>query len=57
MSKHTPWDQDAKARIMSTVSRNPNSPSAQDDLGRKAQSGADKNKHEQQNQDDEDEDA
>ncbi|MEV4379976.1 hypothetical protein [Streptosporangium sp. NPDC049644] len=45
--KPTPWDEGAKARIMSNTAKNPNSPSAKSDLGRKAQSGADKNAHRQ----------
>ncbi|MER6831977.1 hypothetical protein ABT352_38725 [Streptosporangium sp. NPDC000563] len=45
--KPTPWDEGAKARIMSNTAKNPNSPSAKSGLSRKAQSGADKNVHQQ----------
>ncbi|MEV4251375.1 hypothetical protein AB0J63_49330 [Streptosporangium canum] len=45
--KPTPWDDSAKARIMSKVAKDPNSPSAKSGLGRTAQSGADKNAHRQ----------
>lgn len=51
--KTTPWDQRTKSRIMSSVARNPNSPSARDGLDRKAQSGADRNEYMERYQTDE----
>ncbi|MFI7455443.1 hypothetical protein ACIBQX_48850 [Nonomuraea sp. NPDC049714] len=50
MSRHTPWDKEAAARVQSAVAKDPDSPSARDGLDREAQSQADKNEH----QDDED---
>lgn len=43
MSKHTPWDKDAAARVQSAAAKNPDSASARDGLDREAQSQADKN--------------
>lgn len=43
MGKSKGWDAGAKRRIMSKVARDPDSPSARRDLGRIAQSGADRN--------------
>ncbi|MGV9779806.1 hypothetical protein [Streptosporangium sp. NPDC003464] len=43
--KPTPWDDSAKARIMSKAAKDPTSPSATSRLDRKARSGADKNAH------------
>jgi hypothetical protein len=43
MGKSKGWDAGAKRRIMSKVARDPGSPSARRDLGRIAQSGADRN--------------
>lgn len=43
MTKHTPWDKEAAARVQSAAARHPDSPSARDGLDREAQSQADKN--------------
>ncbi|MER6832044.1 hypothetical protein ABT352_39080 [Streptosporangium sp. NPDC000563] len=43
MSKYTPMDKEASARIQSAAARNPGSDSAQDDFDRRAQSAADRN--------------
>ncbi|MEO3811095.1 hypothetical protein ABGB17_19025 [Sphaerisporangium sp. B11E5] len=43
MSKHTPMDKDAAARIRSAAAKNPDSDTAEDDFDRRAQSAADKN--------------
>ncbi|SDM85466.1 hypothetical protein [Nonomuraea jiangxiensis] len=50
MSKHTPWDKEAAARVQSAAARNPGCPSDRDGLDREAQSQADRN--EDQDQDD-----
>ncbi|WP_181871075.1 hypothetical protein [Sphaerisporangium album] len=52
MTKHTPWDKEAAARVQSAAAKNPDSASARDGLDREAQSRADQNEHE--DQDDED---
>jgi hypothetical protein len=54
MSRHTPWDKEAAARVQSAAARNPDSPSARDELDREAQSQADKNENQDEHQDDED---
>jgi hypothetical protein len=43
MSKHTPMDKDAAARIQSAVAKNPDSDTAEDEFDRRAQSAADRN--------------
>ncbi|MEU6721935.1 hypothetical protein ABZ897_61770 [Nonomuraea sp. NPDC046802] len=52
MTRHTPWDKEASARVQSAAATNPDSPSARDGLDREAQSQADKNEHEHQDHDD-----
>lgn len=54
MSKHTPMDKEACARIQSAAARNPHSDSAQDDFNRRAQSVADKNEDREEDQQDDD---
>lgn len=54
MSKHTPMDKEASARIQSAAARNPDSDSAQDDFDRRAQSAADKNEDREEDQQDDD---
>ncbi|MFI7468859.1 hypothetical protein [Nonomuraea sp. NPDC049646] len=48
MSKHTPWDKEAAARLQSTAATKPDSPSARDGLDREAQSRADKNEDQEE---------
>jgi hypothetical protein len=43
MSRHTPMDKDAAARIQSAAARNPGSATAEDEFDRRAQSAGDKN--------------
>lgn len=45
MSKRTPMDDEAKARIMSAAGRDPDCDTAQDGFDRRAQSAADRNAH------------
>jgi hypothetical protein len=46
MSKHTPMDKDAAARIQSAGARDPGSDTAADEFDRRAQSAADRNDNE-----------
>lgn len=48
MAKHTPMDDEAKARIMSAAARHPDSDTAQDGFDRRAQAAADQNADEQE---------
>ncbi len=47
MGKHTPMDDEAKARIMSAATRHPDSATAQDEFDRRAQSAADRHASEE----------
>ena len=54
MSKHTPWDKEAAARVQSAADRNPDSASAREGLDREAQSQADRHEHERRQEDEDD---
>jgi hypothetical protein len=43
MTKHTPMDKEAAARIQSAAAKNPDSDTAHDEFDRRAQSAGDKN--------------
>ncbi|WP_170223009.1 hypothetical protein [Nonomuraea turkmeniaca] len=43
MSKHTPMDKEAAARIQSAAAKNPDSDTARDEFDRRAQSARDTN--------------
>lgn len=43
MSKHTPMDKEAAARIQSAAAKNPGSDTAQEEFDRRAQSAWDRN--------------
>lgn len=48
MSKRTPMDDEAKARIMSAAGRDPHCDTARDGFDRRAQSAADRRVHEEE---------
>jgi len=45
MTKNTPMDKEAAARIQSAAAKNPDSDTAQDEFDRRAQSAGNRNEH------------